>query len=113
MNELVSNCLKHAFPEGRSGSITIRFEPRPGGTEVTVQDDGVGLPGEFRIETAANLGLQIAQRIVTSDLGGELELHGNGGTTAVVRLPSSVAKKDSAARRWNSAWGSWPPARKR
>jgi two-component sensor histidine kinase len=44
VNELVTNAAKHAFPGRDLGTITVTFRTRPGGWEVTVADDGVGLP---------------------------------------------------------------------
>lgn len=45
VGELVTNALKHAFPNGRAGSITISLEPDADGVPVLcVVDDGVGVP---------------------------------------------------------------------
>ncbi|EQA44323.1 histidine kinase [Leptospira broomii serovar Hurstbridge str. 5399] len=44
VNELISNSLKHAFPNGRKGTITVRLEERQNGLALCVMDDGVGLP---------------------------------------------------------------------
>ncbi|HSK38386.1 MAG TPA: PAS domain S-box protein [Arenibaculum sp.] len=45
-NELISNSLKHAFPDGRSGWLTVRMgNDRQGRVVLTVEDDGAGIPG--------------------------------------------------------------------
>lgn len=45
INELVTNAVKHAFPDRDLGTITVGFRTRAGGGwRVTVNDDGVGLP---------------------------------------------------------------------
>ncbi|WP_232224668.1 histidine kinase dimerization/phosphoacceptor domain -containing protein [Leptospira fainei] len=44
VNELISNSLKHAFPNGREGKITVRLEETQDGLALCVGDDGVGLP---------------------------------------------------------------------
>jgi len=48
VNELVTNAIKHAFPDGMSGCVTIRFaratiEETPA-LSMTIEDDGVGIP---------------------------------------------------------------------
>ncbi len=98
LNELIQNAVKHAFPGERSGGVTVRFDPSPEGVTVTVRDDGVGLPPGFSLPRATTLGLQITQRIVESDLGGTLELSQNGGTTAVIRLPTILAPGETENR---------------
>ena len=44
VNELMTNALKHAFPDGSGGNITLSCAIEPGGCKVLVADDGVGLP---------------------------------------------------------------------
>jgi two-component sensor histidine kinase len=46
VNEVVTNALKYAFPDGGEGAISVKADagPGPGGPVVTIVDDGVGLP---------------------------------------------------------------------
>ncbi|MDB5308211.1 MAG: domain S-box protein [Gemmataceae bacterium] len=86
VNELVTNCLKHAFPAGRKGEIAIEMR-RQGGDQIllTVRDDGVGLPPGLGERDTACLGLRLV-RILTTQLRGTLEIHGTGGTTFHIRF---------------------------
>jgi PAS domain S-box-containing protein len=59
VNELISNALKHAFPNGRSGRIDVDLRPSDGGVVLSISDDGVGLPGEVQPDKAPTLGLQL------------------------------------------------------
>lgn len=60
VNELVTNAIKHAFPDGRRGTITITAQETPEGrVSVAVHDDGVGLPADFAAGQAPSLGLQL------------------------------------------------------
>jgi two-component sensor histidine kinase/PAS domain-containing protein len=86
INELVSNALKYAFPDGRRGRVEIRLHPCAGGTyRLSVGDDGVGLPDGAGDGKA--LGLQLV-RGLAGQLGGTFALHRDGGTTACVTFPT-------------------------
>ncbi len=79
INELVSNSIKHAFPEGRLGHITIDMNGQDGEYVLMVADDGVGVPEDIDYKNTESLGLQIVQTL-TLQLGGKIELESNGGT---------------------------------
>jgi PAS domain S-box-containing protein len=80
INELVSNCLKHAFPAGRSGEIRIELGRQDDNNLVLrVSDNGVGLPKDLDFENLKSLGLRIV-RTLTEQLNGALEFHNSGGT---------------------------------
>lgn len=65
INELVSNALKHAFPDERAGKITVEFSLSQDGTcTLVVADDGVGLPGDLNVPEAESLGLQLVRDLV-------------------------------------------------
>ncbi len=91
LTELVQNAVEHAFPDGRTGSITVRAARADTGLEVLVDDDGAGLPPDFDLQSSSRLGLQIARTLVHSDLRGTLELSSApgepGGTRALLRVP--------------------------
>ncbi|WP_322046382.1 AAA family ATPase [Paraburkholderia sp. J67] len=71
VNELVSNALKHAFPQGRHGHLRVQLVSDDSdderGCKLVVSDDGIGLPSDFSLETADSLGLQLV-----SDLAHQL-----------------------------------------
>ena len=96
MTELLQNCVEHAFPapaedvESTGGTVTLGFERRENSLHVLVADDGVGLPDGAKIETVANLGLQIARTLVESELGGTFGATSSSqGTTVELDLPLS------------------------
>lgn len=45
VNEAISNCLKYAFPDERTGKIGVFFQARQEGWRLTIDDDGVGIDG--------------------------------------------------------------------
>ena len=57
---------------------------------VRVQDDGEGLPANFRIQDSESLGLQIVQTLVREDLKGTIEMRNGKGAETVVTFPKSI-----------------------
>ncbi|HYX90454.1 MAG TPA: histidine kinase dimerization/phosphoacceptor domain -containing protein [Myxococcaceae bacterium] len=90
LNELVSNALKHAFPDGRHGSIVIELRRGEEFDELVVRDDGVGLPAGFDALTGSTLGINLVQTLA-QQIDGRLSAHSNGGTE--VRLEISRKKR--------------------
>lgn len=95
-HELVTNCLEHAFPEGRAGRVTLMLRSVADGAgpeaELTVADDGCG-PGHaigFGEGVAGSLGLGLV-RSLASRLGGSFAITRGepAGTVARVRFPMS------------------------
>jgi two-component sensor histidine kinase len=88
INELLTNALKYAFPDGRSGTVRIIARaPEAGVNELIVEDDGVGLPPDFSLETADTLGMQLISGLA-AQIRGDLELQCTGGTRCTVRFPA-------------------------
>ncbi|MBK9443184.1 MAG: PAS domain S-box protein [Comamonadaceae bacterium] len=88
VNELLSNCLKHAFPEGRSGEVLVQSQAadQPGFWRVRVRDTGLGLPPDFESRGKQSLGLQLVSDLARQ-LGGALETSRQGGTDFSVSFP--------------------------
>jgi len=82
INELVSNALKYAFPaEMGRGDMEVCLNGREEGVvEITVRDNGTGIPDEIDIHKAGTLGLQLVKMLVEDQLEGNLELDRSAGT---------------------------------
>jgi two-component sensor histidine kinase len=80
LNELISNALKHAFPDGQAGEIHVELHAH-GYRQVTlsVADTGIGLPNDLDLNTTTSLGLQLVHTLV-DQLNGHIELNGIRGT---------------------------------
>ncbi|WP_217901543.1 sensor histidine kinase [Pseudanabaena sp. SR411] len=80
INELVSNALKYAFPEGRSGQITIEFHQDAADTYMLiVRDNGIGMTEAINLKHAKSLGLQLVYSLATKQLKGQISLEHRGG----------------------------------
>jgi len=85
INELVSNSLKHAFPDGREGEIQIALHPiTENQIELIVSDDGIGFPKDRDFRNTDSLGLQLVC-ILVDQLGGTIELDRSEGTTFTIK----------------------------
>lgn len=81
VNELVSNSLKHAFPQDKKGNIRIQLTTRNNGdVHLRVSDNGVGLSGKVDFQKPDSLGLQLVNDLV-DQLGGTLKLDLSTGTS--------------------------------
>jgi PAS domain S-box-containing protein len=93
LNELLSNILKYAFPNGRRGSIWVRFGKLPSGElSLSCRDDGVGIPESVDWQHSKSVGLRI-MNILAKQIDGELTLDRSlGGTLFELRF-SAVSGK--------------------
>ena len=64
INEILSNSFKHAFKGRRNGSIIISAWQEGCNIHISVQDDGVGIPGNIDVNRATSLGLKLIRSLV-------------------------------------------------
>jgi PAS domain S-box-containing protein len=90
VNELVSNSLKYAFPDGREGEIRIELrEMQNGVTQLVVADDGVGLRSDLDWTTTKSLGLRLV-RTLAQQLGARIEVISQAGTEVQVTFAAAA-----------------------
>lgn len=97
LNELMSNCLKHAFPVGHSGTISVGFHAE--GEEelcLVVRDDGVGVPADVDLGRTSSLGWRLVRALV-EQLGGVVQCQTAGGTSVEIRFARQGAPTDQAS----------------
>jgi DNA-binding response OmpR family regulator/anti-sigma regulatory factor (Ser/Thr protein kinase) len=84
VNELVTNCCKHAFPDNAFGTITVNYGMEEATIELTVADNGVG----FNVEQPTIGQGRAAVTQLVQGVGGTVEWHSTShGTTVTVRVP--------------------------
>lgn len=103
LNELVQNAVEHAFASQvaqgsehksaehrpQAGKVQISFDRRDGELTVNVRDTGSGLPEGFCLGETTSLGLSIVRSLVTSQLGGKIEMYNDCGTVVQLVVPVS------------------------
>lgn len=82
-HELISNACRHAFPEGRRGSIAVAFSRAVGGVSLVVRDSGIG-----QEQLQHGEGLSLVQGLV-EHLGGSMSIETapEAGVGVRIRLP--------------------------
>jgi PAS domain S-box-containing protein len=94
VNELVSNALEHAFPDGRAGEVRVELRALDGaaGWRLRVMDTGVGLPPDLPMGNLSTLGLQLVVDL-SRQLGGQLDIGaGPGAAFEVTCRPAALGK---------------------
>ncbi len=90
INEIVTNTLKHAFPKDFHGQLNIRLRNEElGNISLTIEDTGVGIEGDFDVETSSSLGLQLVQALV-DQLDGTLDVHYRDPTRFQIDFPETI-----------------------
>jgi two-component sensor histidine kinase len=84
---LITNALKHAFPNGHSGKVLVQLQKASdGGLRLVVKDNGVGVPKDIDLHTSESLGFQLLSTLA-EQLDGQIEMHRGEGTTFILTFP--------------------------
>ncbi|WP_317898833.1 tetratricopeptide repeat-containing sensor histidine kinase [Aurantibacillus circumpalustris] len=79
INELLTNCYKHAFPQGKKGLITVSLTENAESFTIKVSDNGIGLPEDFDHEESKTLGMELVF-ILVEQLESKLIIKNEGGS---------------------------------
>ena len=91
INETVVNSLKHAFKDGRKGTISIKAHyAKPGLLEMKIADNGVGLPRNLDFDNGQTLGLMLIHTLVKDQLDGEIGINRDKGTEYTITFKSKT-----------------------
>jgi len=86
VNELISNALKHGFPDNQGGELSIDLRREAGdGYRLRVRDDGVGFPEALDFRRTETLGMQIVNTLV-SQIDATIELARDKGTEFTIHF---------------------------
>ncbi|MBN2284028.1 MAG: PAS domain S-box protein [Deltaproteobacteria bacterium] len=93
VNELVTNTLKYAFPQGRKGEVIVALHRNSDQTlTLSVSDTGIGLPEDIDPRSTGTFGMQLVS-ILTDQLSGTLEIERTEGTTFRITFSELQYKK--------------------
>jgi two-component sensor histidine kinase len=107
LNELFQNAIDHAYPpevdlQAMGAHVVVEIERDDKWLRARVADDGAGLPEGFELESSTGLGLSIVRTLVTTELGGEIEVSPGGGSG---QRPGTVVTLTVPLHRTESAGG--------
>lgn len=83
LNELLTNSLKHAFPDGRGGEIKVELKRYDESFKLSVSDNGITFPEDIDYRNTDTLGMLIVNSL-TDQINGELNLEKSNGTKFTV-----------------------------
>jgi two-component sensor histidine kinase len=87
VNELVCNAFKYAFPDGKSGDVSVELRRANGHISLSVRDNGIGF-SKPETQPRCSAGLQIVRALV-DQLSGQLQWANGCGTLATVTFPEA------------------------
>ena len=89
VNELLTNTLRHAFPDSGRGEVVISLEPSGMQIVLSVRDNGVGMPRRVHPGSPGTLGLRLV-RMLTTQLKGTFEMRSENGTEVTITFPQAA-----------------------
>jgi len=93
LNELVSNSVQHAFPDGRRGAISITLKDEDGMVALKVADNGIGIPPGINPVDSTTLGLQLVNSLA-GQLSGTMDIHNRDGTSFVFTFEKKPTEEE-------------------
>ncbi len=83
LNELLTNSMKYAFPNGEYGTITIKFFKKAENYVMMVDDNGIGLPSDLDVQKTDTLGLQLVKNLI-GQIEGDIQIFRDNGTHVTI-----------------------------
>jgi PAS domain S-box-containing protein len=93
VNELVTNSVQHAFPNDGRGEVRLELRQDGAELQLTVADNGVGLPKNIDVLNSQSFGLQITGNLIEKQLRGSFAVNLDHGTEFSIRFTRMQVKK--------------------
>ncbi len=85
VNEIVTNSLKYAFPDRKTGNISVNFGKKDNELQLTVEDNGIGFPSNMDFKNTDSLGMQLVNSL-TDQINGKIKLDKTEGTKFIINF---------------------------
>ncbi len=89
LNELITNCLKYAFPNNRKGSIKVMLSIVEHKLILSVYDNGIGLPQDFEQGVKKSFGHKMINAFLQK-LKGEMKMYSEDGTKVDIEIANYI-----------------------
>ncbi|WP_342459747.1 histidine kinase dimerization/phosphoacceptor domain -containing protein [Methanobacterium sp.] len=83
VNEIVTNSLKYAFPDKKTGNVSVRFAKNADEMQLIVEDNGIGFPCDLDFRNTNSLGMQLVTSL-TDQIKGSIKLERDEGTKFII-----------------------------
>jgi two-component sensor histidine kinase len=99
LQELISNAIKHAFPNGRKGKIILAFKKQHHGIiNLYLSENGIGVPSNINFQKPQSLGLLLVSNLA-DQLAGSFRVTQNKGTSFFIDFPLLLSEKNFQMRK--------------
>lgn len=94
INELISNVIKHAFPNDRKGNLSLKlYRDKEKRIHLEIEDDGVGISKDLDLRQSSSMGLQIFFNLIEYQLRGKVDYKSENGLKWSIVLDDDLYKK--------------------
>ena len=91
INEVITNALKHAFPDGRSGEILVMLDEVADGQTLVIQDNGVGLPADHGRRPGTSMGMRLVETLARQ-IEARIRFEAAAGVRFTLLLPKEASQ---------------------
>ncbi|HTR98916.1 MAG TPA: sensor histidine kinase [Bacteroidota bacterium] len=85
LNEVLTNAVKYAFPDGKRGTVRVALGESEGQITLEISDDGVGLPAGFDLNAPGSMGFMLV-KLLCEQIGASLEVGAANGSRITARF---------------------------
>jgi len=94
LNEAITNAIKYAYKPEQTGTIYVTLVKNEGSfNQLTIADDGAGLPSDFNIDKVESLGINL-MRGLSKQLGGSFDIYNEQGCTINVVFKTEIFNRN-------------------